>query len=89
MLYFITVNGIMQYYIYKTTNTIDGKSYIGQHKVPSKPEAFMRYLGTGIAIRDAIKKYGKPVFIKEILEYIDDDDKFVFSGNHSSFYWKN
>ena len=46
----------MQYYIYKTTNTIDGKSYIGQHKVPSKPEAFMRYLGTGIAIRDAIKK---------------------------------
>ena len=76
----------MQYYIYKTTNTIDGKSYVGQHKVPSKPEAFMRYLGTGIAIRDAIKKYGKSAFIKEILEYIDDDDKHAMVSEREKYY---
>ena len=76
----------MQYYIYKTTNTLDGKSYIGQHKVPSKPEAFMRYLGTGIAIRDAIKKYGRSAFIKEILEYIDDDEKHATVSEREKYY---
>lgn len=64
----------MKYYIYKIINTINGKSYVGQHKIPLKNEPFRRYMGKGIAIRAAIKKYGKKNFSKEILEYIDDDE---------------
>lgn len=63
------------YYIYKTTNTLTGKSYIGQHELPLIKEAFNRYLGSGVAIKSAIKKYGRENFTKEILEYIEDDDK--------------
>lgn len=78
----------MQYYIYKVTNSINGKCYIGQHKVPSKPENFRRYLGTGIAIREAIKKYGKNVFDKEILEYIDDDETHIKVSEREIYYIK-
>lgn len=51
--------------IYKTTNLINGKWYIGKD---SKNNS--RYLGNGILLRKAINKYGKDNFIKEILEYL-------------------
>lgn len=49
--------------IYKTTNLVNGKIYIGQdsHNNPN-------YLGSGLSIRRAILKYGKENFIKEVLE---------------------
>jgi len=49
--------------IYKTTNLIDGKIYIGQD---SKDDD--KYYGSGYIIRRAIKKYGKLNFKREILE---------------------
>ena len=79
---------MMQYYIYKITNTLNGKCYIGQHKVPKYPENFRRYLGGGIAIQDAIKKYGKDVFEKEIVEYIDDDEKHQKVSEREIYYIK-
>lgn len=49
--------------IYKTTNLINGKIYIGQDS-HNNPE----YLGSGKILRQAIKKYGKENFKKEMLE---------------------
>ena len=57
-------------FIYKTTNLINGKIYIGKrHKDISG------YLGSGTIFRNAVKKYGRENFIREILEdNIDDPD---------------
>lgn len=53
-------------YIYKATNLINGKIYIGQHRKPSFDK---KYLGSGKHLKYAIKKYGKNNFKCEILEY--------------------
>ena len=50
--------------IYKTTNLINGKIYIGQD-LENNPN----YFGSGLIFKKAILKYGKNNFKKEILEY--------------------
>lgn len=67
----------MSYYIYLTTNLINGKKYIGQHK----GEPNDNYLGSGVVLVKAIEKYGKENFKKEILEFcteenIDEKEKY-------------
>lgn len=57
-------------YIYKTTNLINGKNYIGQHK--GKPND--SYLGSGTVLNKAIKKYGRENFKKEILEIVSEEN---------------
>ena len=52
--------------IYKTTNLINGKIYVGKDKKENPS-----YYGSGIVFRQAIKKYGKENFKKEILERCD------------------
>lgn len=52
------------YYIYLTTNLINGKQYIGQHKGKLKDS----YFGSGKNILKAINKYGKENFSKDILQ---------------------
>ena len=51
--------------IYKITNNINGKTYIGQHKY--KKVANDRYMGSGKLLKRAQKKYGIKNFTKEIL----------------------
>lgn len=53
----------MDYYIYLTTNLVNNKKYIGQHK--GKPDD--NYFGSGTTIMKALKKYGKENFKKDIL----------------------
>ncbi len=53
-------------YIYKTTNLINGKIYIGQKK--SDKFLFNQYLGSGTKLKSAIKHYGKENFKVELLE---------------------
>jgi group I intron endonuclease len=50
--------------VYKTTNKVNGKIYIGKD-AKNDPN----YLGSGILLKQAIEKYGKDNFQKEILEY--------------------
>lgn len=61
----------MRYTIYKITNKLNGKIYIGKHQTenPNDP-----YYGSGKAIKDAIRKHGKENFIKEILFDFDTED---------------
>ena len=59
-----------QYYIYLTTNLINGKKYIGQHY----GELNDSYLGSGNTFKKALDKYGKSNFKKEILEICDGYD---------------
>lgn len=49
--------------VYKTTNLINGRWYIGQDRYDNPA-----YYGSGILLNRAIKKYGKINFVKEILE---------------------
>lgn len=61
----------MYHIIYKTTNLINNKIYIGQHKTDNLDDG---YLGSGLHLRRAIKKYGKQNFKREILFTFDNFD---------------
>lgn len=61
-------------YIYRITNMVNNKTYIGQHKIKPK-EKFLDYMGSGRIIRQAIHKYGKEKFSKEILEYAKNKEE--------------
>lgn len=62
----------MYYFIYKTTNKINGKYYIGMHKTDNLEDG---YLGSGTYFSRALEKYGKENFEREILEYCDSDEE--------------
>jgi len=57
-------------YIYKITNLVNNKIYVGQHKVQNKRKD---YLGSGTLLRKAIKKYGRENFKKEIICHCETD----------------
>lgn len=60
-------------YIYKTTNLINNKIYIGQKK--SKVFLNEKYLGSGKYLWHAINKYGKDNFIVEMLDTAETRDE--------------
>lgn len=58
-----------KYYFYRTENTLNGKFYYGVRH--SKDPEHDPYLGSGLVLKEAIRKHGRCVFQKTILEYFD------------------
>jgi hypothetical protein len=56
----------MKMVVYKTTNIINNKIYVGKDARNSPS-----YLGSGKLLKEAIEKYGKENFVKEVLEVCD------------------
>lgn len=72
-------------YIYKFTNKIDGKIYIGKHKYPF-PELDKKYLASGVLIRRALEKHGLDNFYQEMVCTCDTEkelnEKEIFYIKH-------
>ncbi len=70
------INNCMSYIVYKTTNTVNGKYYIGvtNGKDPG-------YLGSGRVLLSAIKEYGRKNFIRETLEvFASEEEAYLFEA---------
>ena len=59
-------------YIYLTTNLINNKKYIGQHRCTKFDKS---YIGSGLALSRAIKVYGKKNFKCEVLKWCETDEE--------------
>ena len=66
----------MEYYcLYKITNLVNGKMYIGQHVTENLDDG---YMGSGKIIKLAIKKYGVENFRKEYLGFYEDENELDY-----------
>lgn len=62
----------MRFTIYRTTNTINGRYYVGMHKTADPDDS---YLGSGSLLLNAIAKYGRCAFLKEVLFDFDTPEE--------------
>jgi hypothetical protein len=62
------------HYIYKTTNLLNGKYYIGMHSTDDLNDG---YMGSGRRLRYSINKYGKDKHKVEILEFVDTREELI------------
>ena len=85
-------------FIYLTTNMINGKKYIGKHSMFTRKGEFKKnnhtYLGSGVYLSKAIKKYGRENFIREILCFAKDEEELnylerEFINNHNAILSKD
>ena len=60
--------------IYKTTNTITGRYYIGMHSTNKLDDG---YLGSGRRLKYSVKKYGRDNHTVEILEHCSDRTSLI------------
>jgi len=63
------------YCLYEVTNLVNRKTYIGQHITDNLEDG---YLGSGKALKAAIKKYGRDKFKKEIIAFANGPTSLNF-----------
>ena len=61
-------------FLYKITNLINGKFYYGIHSTNDIDDG---YMGSGVMIKKAIKKYGRSNFKKEIIQFTNDRESLI------------
>ena len=66
---------ITYYTIYKITNLVNGKMYIGKHKTKKLDDG---YMGSGHLIKRALQKYGANNFRKEWLMFCEDEEEMNY-----------
>jgi len=71
--------------IYKTTNLINNKIYIGQKQIMKTEKELLNsnYYGSNKKLKEDIKSIGKENFKREIIDYSDDFDEL----NKKEEYW--
>jgi hypothetical protein len=69
----------MYHILYKTTNIVNGKYYIGVHSTNNLDDG---YLGSGIYLLNSISKYGKKNFKREILESFESREELFEREKH-------
>jgi hypothetical protein len=63
------------HFVYKTTNITNNKFYIGKHSTKIIDD---NYLGSGLIITEAIKKYGFKSFVRDILLFCGTEDEAYY-----------
>jgi group I intron endonuclease len=61
-------------FVYETTNKINGMKYIGKC-VYGRKNDWEKYLGSGLYLKRAIKKYGRENFIRTTLEEASSEEE--------------
>jgi group I intron endonuclease len=69
--------------VYKTTNLVDGKIYVG--KVCGNNAKYNSYLGSGTHLNRAIEKYGKENFNRTTIDIAEDKE----NQNLKEIFWIN
>lgn len=62
-------------YIYLTINKVNHKTYVGQKKLKNKNWDKDNYLGSGVILKKAIKKYGKENFEKFLIQFCETKEE--------------
>lgn len=68
------------YYVYKITNLVNGKIYIGKHSTTNLDD---NYMGSGVVLHKAYQTYGLVCFKKEIIDYYTSEEEL----NRGEIYW--
>ena len=79
----------MYFYLYKITNNLNGKIYIGVHKTSDLEDG---YMGSGVYLNRAIRKHGPANFTKEILQFFTNEEKMYLTESivvNSNFISRN